>query len=570
MMVDSYSILQTTLRIQCDSFRYDGLFCFCFLQRLSVPHSHRPSTTHAPVQYHYFKMVYPYQPPVQYGATTNKEPPSADGVVDCRDTDVLSGRGGGTTAHPGNIYFRELIESYRSTYDNTSTRNKPHVSRHIVREVRKSGRRFLRNDNKDGLFYEIGDDAAREKISQTLRHRTVERRGKNAQNIQEEVQEQLKKKIDDPPPLQAPFQAGGGDHDDQPRRLQESNNNSSRRPVPETSTSADIDRSSSASSSSSSRKNEGTSSSRAPIFLGGSSAYYYYAAGGAGARSIDAAGSVPTRRNNATTSGTTSGSNHVGSTIRTNPTPTVPRLDQVQLHQQQFVFRRRQEEELLLLHRRQQEQQLFEYQSMVRRERERTLRLLSLDDNARRMLWLQCQQAQQQPQNDQRTYIVPREQEGERELQQRILEERRGGVVVGRMDSSATSCPRPDASNSSSFLGGAGDRAAASAPPAIPPAGKKRGPRSKPVIPIGSITTEMINDRIQFGSSRLYAHLHLYKTKYNEHTAIPRETEQRRQALLELVQKVKEKQQSGGYLFPIARVDHSQQRNDCSSPSSLI
>jgi hypothetical protein len=92
------------------------------------------------------------------------------------DRDVLSGRGGGTNLHPGNRCYRDLILSHRKEYDLASKAQKPSVSRQIVHLIRQNGGRFLRKDSKDGKYYEIGDDLAREKTSQALRHRTFEMR----------------------------------------------------------------------------------------------------------------------------------------------------------------------------------------------------------------------------------------------------------------------------------------------------------------------------------------------------------------------------------------------------------
>ena len=54
--------------------------------------------------------------------------------------------------------------------------DKPAISRAIVRSIRETNGRFLKKDEKSGLWYEIGDDAAREKTSQALRQRAPEMR----------------------------------------------------------------------------------------------------------------------------------------------------------------------------------------------------------------------------------------------------------------------------------------------------------------------------------------------------------------------------------------------------------
>jgi hypothetical protein len=103
-------------------------------------------------------------------------PPSKEGVTFFHDNDVLSGRGGGTNVHPGNRNFRDLINLHRRAYLKARKNDKPAISRAIVRSIRQSTGRFLKRDEKSGMWYEIGDDAAREKTSQALRQRAPEMR----------------------------------------------------------------------------------------------------------------------------------------------------------------------------------------------------------------------------------------------------------------------------------------------------------------------------------------------------------------------------------------------------------
>lgn len=111
---------------------------------------------------------------------SGEEPPlvpaSTVGMMTYSDNDVLSGRGGGTNVHQGNRNFRDLINLHRRTYLKARKNDKPAISRAIVRAIRASKGRFLRKDEKTGLWFEIGDDAAREKTSQALRQRAPEMR----------------------------------------------------------------------------------------------------------------------------------------------------------------------------------------------------------------------------------------------------------------------------------------------------------------------------------------------------------------------------------------------------------
>ena len=87
------------------------------------------------------------------------------------DNDVLCGRGGGTNHHLGNKQYRKLVEDRKRDYVNSSKRGKPLLSRSIVEAVRKQSPpgRFLTKDDKTGLWYDIGDQKAREKTAQALR-----------------------------------------------------------------------------------------------------------------------------------------------------------------------------------------------------------------------------------------------------------------------------------------------------------------------------------------------------------------------------------------------------------------
>lgn len=102
--------------------------------------------------------------------------PGTVGVTTINDNDVLSGRGGGTNLHPGNRQFRDLINLYRRDYLKARKNDKPAISRSIVNAIREKNGRFLKKVEKTGLWFEIGDDAAREKTSQALRQRAPEMR----------------------------------------------------------------------------------------------------------------------------------------------------------------------------------------------------------------------------------------------------------------------------------------------------------------------------------------------------------------------------------------------------------
>ena len=76
----------------------------------------------------------------------------------------------------GNRLFRDLVNLHRRSYLKARKNDKPAISRAIVKEIRRHNGRFLKRDEKSGLWFEVGDDAAREKTSQALRQRAPEMR----------------------------------------------------------------------------------------------------------------------------------------------------------------------------------------------------------------------------------------------------------------------------------------------------------------------------------------------------------------------------------------------------------
>lgn len=105
---------------------------------------------------------------------SNMVPPSKVGIKFYSKNDVLCGRGGGTNVHPGNRRFRDLINANRRAYLKSKKNDKPAISRSIVQTIRDMNGRFLKKDEKLNLWFEVGDDGAREKTSQALRQRAPE------------------------------------------------------------------------------------------------------------------------------------------------------------------------------------------------------------------------------------------------------------------------------------------------------------------------------------------------------------------------------------------------------------
>ena len=88
--------------------------------------------------------------------------------------DVICARGKEAKNHPGNIRFRGMVEKAVSRYANASNRyEKSIVVSTIIETVRKEscGGGFVKRNEHDGRWYEVGDTLAREKVGQWLREK---------------------------------------------------------------------------------------------------------------------------------------------------------------------------------------------------------------------------------------------------------------------------------------------------------------------------------------------------------------------------------------------------------------
>ena len=85
--------------------------------------------------------------------------------------DILMGRGGKNNQHVGNEQLRSIARTQRDTYRLSSKKGKSHISREIVAYVRSMNPpgRFLKKEAITGEWEDVGDDTAREKVSQVLR-----------------------------------------------------------------------------------------------------------------------------------------------------------------------------------------------------------------------------------------------------------------------------------------------------------------------------------------------------------------------------------------------------------------
>eukprot|EP00934_Nitzschia_sp_Nitz4_P004316 Nitzschia sp. Nitz4//scaffold82_size85912//78903//79475//NITZ4_005154-RA/size85912-processed-gene-0.105-mRNA-1//1//CDS//3329558874//4306//frame0 len=113
--------------------------------------------------------------------------PSLEGV---NPADVLSGRDRPTVSHPGNKYFRKIVAANREEYQTAPSRDaKTRITSRLLDMVRKMGGRFLKIEEETGVWVELDEAAAREKVSHALRS------AKDPNRIKQKKPRQVKKHV---------------------------------------------------------------------------------------------------------------------------------------------------------------------------------------------------------------------------------------------------------------------------------------------------------------------------------------------------------------------------------------
>jgi len=101
-------------------------------------------------------------------ATTEQQ---TRGIITPHPNDVISGRGAGANQHPGNVYYRHLIQSQKLNYLSSNPTTKKNMIQGIVDAVKAqspSGR-FLKSDPTTELWHCITLEQARRKTGQSFR-----------------------------------------------------------------------------------------------------------------------------------------------------------------------------------------------------------------------------------------------------------------------------------------------------------------------------------------------------------------------------------------------------------------
>ena len=87
--------------------------------------------------------------------------------------DIMCGRGGDLYFHPGNIAFRKILDRNKDRY--FAARSKLEKSQivveilHVLREMGAKPVKFIRFDDHEQRWYTLNDEAAKQKIGQSIR-----------------------------------------------------------------------------------------------------------------------------------------------------------------------------------------------------------------------------------------------------------------------------------------------------------------------------------------------------------------------------------------------------------------
>jgi hypothetical protein len=87
-----------------------------------------------------------------------------------KSTDILFGRGKAIREHPGNLRFGLIVEFFFDQYEGLGRRSeKIFFTKEAVLKIKSMGGRFLKQEA--GVWQEVDDELAREKVGHTLRSR---------------------------------------------------------------------------------------------------------------------------------------------------------------------------------------------------------------------------------------------------------------------------------------------------------------------------------------------------------------------------------------------------------------
>jgi len=111
------------------------------------------------------------------GITYSMEPVLVPGELD-----ILLGRGRGAQNHKGNIHYRQVVETFRSRYEQIPQKGaKTQLIREVVAVIYDNGGRFLKQDGFK-RWIPVDPDVARDKVSHSFRNQKRLSTGANISN----------------------------------------------------------------------------------------------------------------------------------------------------------------------------------------------------------------------------------------------------------------------------------------------------------------------------------------------------------------------------------------------------
>jgi len=104
------------------------------------------------------------------GESKSGIPYSMEPVLAPGELDILLGRGRGAQNHKGNIHYRQVVETFRSRYEQIPQKGaKTQLIREVVAVIYDNGGRFLKQDGF-GRWIPVDPEVARDKVSHSFRN----------------------------------------------------------------------------------------------------------------------------------------------------------------------------------------------------------------------------------------------------------------------------------------------------------------------------------------------------------------------------------------------------------------
>lgn len=87
------------------------------------------------------------------------------------EKDILFGRGKSVVEHPGNTWFRDIVDNFMLRYEAGTRKDKAIMGDLLVSMVKNAGGRFLKSLDDGACWEQVDDNTARKKVAHTFRNR---------------------------------------------------------------------------------------------------------------------------------------------------------------------------------------------------------------------------------------------------------------------------------------------------------------------------------------------------------------------------------------------------------------